>query len=177
MKMDCYDGNGSVQATARSMHPAGANISFCDGTVTYISDSINTSNLWTYTGQQQTPPRVIPTEYGVWERLMSERRTGSVWQPSIRSTMFADRIQHRACWSAIAVYGCASALALAAISGCSRSQPYSCVKVSGKVTYKDGSLIPAQRMRLIFVPQTPAIDPKTPPKDGMTEVDVQTGKF
>jgi hypothetical protein len=77
----------------------------------------------------------------------------------------------------MAAYGCVGALALAAISGCGRSHPYSCVKVSGKVTYKDGSLIPAQRMRLIFVPQTPAIDPKTPPMKGMTEVDVKTGNF
>ncbi len=40
MKMDCFDGNGSEQATARSMHPAGVHISFCDASVTFISDSI-----------------------------------------------------------------------------------------------------------------------------------------
>jgi prepilin-type N-terminal cleavage/methylation domain-containing protein/prepilin-type processing-associated H-X9-DG protein len=70
MGMDCYNGNGSEQATSRSMHPAGVNMSFCDGSVTFISNSIQTSNIWTYTGQQASPPKVDPTEYGVWERLM-----------------------------------------------------------------------------------------------------------
>ena len=71
MGMDCFDGNGSEQATSRSLHPGGVNMSFCDGSVTFISNSIETSNIWTYTGQEQTPPVVNPAEYGVWERLMA----------------------------------------------------------------------------------------------------------
>ena len=78
MKMDCYDGNGSEQATARSLHPGGVNMSFCDGSVTFISDSIDTSNFWTYTGESQTPPVVYPLEFGVWERLMSANDGQSV---------------------------------------------------------------------------------------------------
>ncbi len=60
--------------------------------------------------------------------------------------------------------------------GCSR-QPYPCVKVSGKITYEDGSLIPTERMRLTFIPQVKPIDPKTKPKLGEAMVDVKTGTF
>ncbi len=66
---------------------------------------------------------------------------------------------------------------LAAVSGCGNGQPYSVEKVSGKITYEDGSLIPANRLRLIFFPQVPPVDPKTPPKQGIAEVGVTTGKF
>jgi hypothetical protein len=91
--------------------------------------------------------------------------------------MLANRYQHRAIWTTTTTFCLASALALAAISGCGRSQPYPVEKVSGKITYEDGSLIPAQRLRLIFVPQTPAVDPKIPPHDGTVEVIVKTGEF
>ena len=90
--------------------------------------------------------------------------------------MLANRNRHRALWTATS-FCLASALVLAAVSGCGSSQPYPVEKVSGKITYEDGSLIPAQRMRLIFVPQTPTVDPKTPPKKGTAEVIVKTGEF
>ncbi|MGO9107741.1 MAG: hypothetical protein ACLP9L_00780 [Thermoguttaceae bacterium] len=67
-------------------------------------------------------------------------------------------------------------LILATAVGCTR-QPYACVPVSGKVTYEDGSLIPADRIRVMFVPQAPPIDPKVHPKDGAALVDVKTGAF
>jgi hypothetical protein len=66
---------------------------------------------------------------------------------------------------------------LVAVSGCGNSKPYSCVKVSGKVTYDDGSVIPADRIRLIFVSQAPQINPKTPPHNGEVYADVKTGQF
>jgi len=67
---------------------------------------------------------------------------------------------------------------VAAFPGCGGYKPpYGCTKVSGTVTYDDGSLIPAERIRLIFVSQAPPLDPKTPPKNGLAEADVKTGKF
>ena len=67
-------------------------------------------------------------------------------------------------------------LATASILGC-RKDPYPCVKVSGKVTYEDGSLIPAERIRIQFVSQTPPVDPKTSPKTGSAEASRTTGRF
>jgi hypothetical protein len=45
------------------------------------------------------------------------------------------------------------------------------------VTYEDGSLIPAERIRIVFVSQAPLIDPKTSPRRGLAEADRTTGKF
>ena len=42
--------------------------------------------------------------------------------------------------------------ALFAAAGCG-GKPYSCVHVSGKITYEDGSLIPADQIHLIFLSQ------------------------
>jgi hypothetical protein len=64
---------------------------------------------------------------------------------------------------------------LVAAQGCQRCQhagPYSCVKVSGKVTFEDGSPIPADRIRLVFVSLTPPVDPKTPPHAGFAELSI-----
>jgi hypothetical protein len=41
----------------------------------------------------------------------------------------------------------------AGLSGCGGGEPFKIVPVSGKVTYKDGSLIPADRIVVTFVPQ------------------------
>jgi hypothetical protein len=67
--------------------------------------------------------------------------------------------------------------ALAAIAGCGKSSPYACVPASGKVTYDDGSLIPADQIQLVFVSLTPPIDPKTPPKNGIAYANGNTGTF
>jgi hypothetical protein len=91
--------------------------------------------------------------------------------------MHVNRLQPRILRSPAIAIGLASALTLAAVSGCGSSKPYPVQKVSGKITYEDGSLIPAQIIRLVFVPQTPPVDPKTPPKMGRTEVDVKSGSF
>ncbi len=74
------------------------------------------------------------------------------------------------------LFGLVFVFALAAIAGCSR-QPYGCVPVSGRVTYDDGSLIPADKIRLMFVSRAPPVDQKHHPRDGSTVVDVKTGTF
>jgi hypothetical protein len=68
-------------------------------------------------------------------------------------------------------------LAMLVFCGCGDHPPYSCVRVSGKVTYENGALIPADQINLIFIPQTPAIDPKVPPRNGHADVDTKTGTF
>ncbi len=66
---------------------------------------------------------------------------------------------------------------LASVGGCGKTGPYPCIKVSGKVTYDDGSLIPAEEIEVMFLSQTPPIDPKTLPRPGTATVDGKTGKF
>jgi hypothetical protein len=61
--------------------------------------------------------------------------------------------------------------------GCSGSHPYDLVNVSGKVTYEDGSLIPAKSIMLKFNPEAAAIDTKTHPRKGFALVDVSDGTF
>jgi hypothetical protein len=72
--------------------------------------------------------------------------------------------------------GLALLLGLIAITGCQK-QPYACVSVSGKITYEDGSLIPAEQIRLTFLSQTPPKDPKISPRAGAATVDGKTGMF
>lgn len=51
------------------------------------------------------------------------------------------------------------------------------MKVSGTVTYDDGSLIPGERLVVTFLPQMKALNATTYPRPGIAEVDVNTGKF
>jgi hypothetical protein len=69
-------------------------------------------------------------------------------------------------------------LAATIVSGCGGDgDPFSYVPVSGKITYDDGTVIPAPEIILTFVPETPPPDKKTYPKAGMVPVDVATGKY
>lgn len=68
-------------------------------------------------------------------------------------------------------------LLFGALCGCGSGKPYDTVKVSGKVTYDDGSLIKADEISLTFEPQADPIDPKTSPKAGTAMVDVADGTF
>ncbi|OHB65893.1 MAG: hypothetical protein A2V70_10585 [Planctomycetes bacterium RBG_13_63_9] len=68
-------------------------------------------------------------------------------------------------------------LALTAMVGCGGGNPFDQVKVSGKVTYEDGSPIEAEQIRLVFDSQAKSIDKATHPRPGNATVDVQTGEF
>jgi hypothetical protein len=71
------------------------------------------------------------------------------------------------------------ALLVGTLLGCGGqgSNPWSAVPVSGKITYEDGSLIPAKTIRLIFLPQAPPVDSKTVPRQAIGGVNVADGTF
>jgi hypothetical protein len=68
-------------------------------------------------------------------------------------------------------------VAISSIAGCGGSRPYSCVPVSGKVTYEDGSLIPADTIHLIFLSLAQPVDSRTTPKNGLADAKGKTGEF
>ena len=61
--------------------------------------------------------------------------------------------------------------------GCGRDNPFELVKVSGTLTYDDGTLIPANLIILKFEPLAVALDTKTHPPSGMSYVNVTDGTF
>jgi len=63
------------------------------------------------------------------------------------------------------------------IGGCGHREPFEYVKVSGKVRYEDGSLIPAGRLVVRFISQTQTGDRKIIARPGDGEVNVKTGEF
>lgn len=69
------------------------------------------------------------------------------------------------------------AVVLVAFAGCGNKDPFSYAKVSGKVVYEDGSLIPVDSIMLTFYPQGGELDAKTRPRPGKATVDVNTGEF
>lgn len=69
--------------------------------------------------------------------------------------------------------GCALLLSLV---GCGKG-PYGTTKISGTITYDDGSLIPAERIEIRFISQEPPLDGKTYPRIGYAEVNEADGTF
>ncbi|MEM8680805.1 MAG: hypothetical protein AAGF97_15760, partial [Planctomycetota bacterium] len=63
------------------------------------------------------------------------------------------------------------------IVGCSDSNPFTQVKVAGKVTYEDGTPIPAERIRVWFKSQSPPLDGETHPRPASALVNVEDGTF
>ena len=80
--------------------------------------------------------------------------------------------RHRRVAHATAIY-----FSVACAVGCSGGNPYDLVDVSGKVTYDDGSLIPAGSIMLKFDPEAAPIDTKTHPRKGFALVNVGDGTF
>lgn len=77
----------------------------------------------------------------------------------------------------IAIARClAAAIVLVAAAGCS-DEPFRTVPVSGKVTYEDGTPIPAPRLAIHFEPQLEPVEGKFYPKAATAEVDPETGEF
>ncbi|MCS7303883.1 MAG: hypothetical protein NZ602_02080 [Thermoguttaceae bacterium] len=80
-------------------------------------------------------------------------------------------------WMAHRRFGKGMLVALALlVAGCG-GQPYAVVPIRGKVTYEDGSLIPAASLMLEFNSQEKPKDPKTYPRPGRAEVNVADGTF
>lgn len=61
--------------------------------------------------------------------------------------------------------------------GCGSDDPFNYHRVSGKVNYDDGSLIPTERITVTFYPQVNRIDAKTHLRPGKAEVNVADGTF
>jgi len=70
-----------------------------------------------------------------------------------------------------------SVLCLLLLAGCSSNgDPFSYVNASGKLTYEDGTLIPAKAIELRFYSQNEAIG-NAHPRSGTASVDTKTGEF
>ena len=63
------------------------------------------------------------------------------------------------------------------LTSCGSSDPFDYVQVSGKITYEDGTPIPASSLRVTFVPQEQSLDSKTHARPGVAEVNVTDGTF
>ena len=73
-------------------------------------------------------------------------------------------------WTAIS-------MVLVSICGCGAKVPFDLVPVHGKLTYEDGSLVPADSILLTFNPIKTEAKAKTAPPGGTTNVNVQDGTF
>jgi len=67
-------------------------------------------------------------------------------------------------------------LLICASVGCGSSNPWDPVEVTGKITYEDDSVIPGGA-RLYFMPQTPPLDAKTFPRQGVVDINAADGTF
>ena len=69
-----------------------------------------------------------------------------------------------------------AALLCCIFAGCGSGSPYDYVKASGKITYDDGTPLPANNLKLRFVAQDPPIVSGAHPRAAFAVVDAE-GKF
>lgn len=62
-------------------------------------------------------------------------------------------------------------------AGCGSSGPFEYTPASGKITYEDGTLIPAPSMRVIFTALDHQDDPQFKPRPAMANFNAATGEF
>jgi hypothetical protein len=66
---------------------------------------------------------------------------------------------------------------LVLLAGCSGDTPYDIVPIHGKVTYEDGSPIPAETIFVWFHPQADPLKPSVHARPGITELNPEDGTF
>lgn len=71
----------------------------------------------------------------------------------------------------------ATLLVVVTTAGCNSDMPFDLVPVHGKVTYEDGSLIPADSILVTFNPISSGPKANIAPPGGQTNVNVQDGTF
>lgn len=67
----------------------------------------------------------------------------------------------------------ATLLCVALLTGCDDGNPFGTVKVSGTVTYEDGTPVPGDLVVVRFYPQVEAIDAKTHPRQAIGYADAE----
>lgn len=61
--------------------------------------------------------------------------------------------------------------------GCGSTAPFPMTRVTGTVTYDDGTAIPGNRVTVTFIPQVPPVDERTHPRSAYATVDPETGEL
>jgi hypothetical protein len=81
------------------------------------------------------------------------------------------------CRGVLRAFGSVSPVTLLVLlAGCSHT-PYDIVPIHGKVTYKDGTLIPAKSVLVWFHPQVDPVKPNVHPRPGIAELNPEDGTF
>jgi hypothetical protein len=81
-------------------------------------------------------------------------------------------------WAGLVAAGIGIVAAVLLYIGQTREQfPYPVARVSGLVSYRDGSPLPGDALQLTFYPQAAPLDGRTHPRAGSALVDGKTGRF